>query len=52
MERGFIRAEIIPFEVFAEFGSEQGVKEAGKMRVEGQGYTVADGDIMHVRFNV
>ena len=52
LERGFIRAEIIPYEVFAEFGSEQAVKDAGKMRVEGKGYVVADGDIMYVRFNV
>ena len=52
MERGFIRAEIIPYEVFAEYGSEQAVKEAGRFRVEGQGYVVADGDIVYVRFNV
>jgi len=52
MERGFIRAEIIPYEVFAEFGSEQAVKEAGLMRVEGKEYVVADGDIVYVRFNV
>ena len=47
---GFIRAEVIPYEVFAEFGSEQAVKEAGRLRVEGQGYVVADGDIVHVLF--
>ncbi len=52
MERGFIRAEIVPYEVFAECGSEQAVKEAGRFRVEGQGYVVADGDIVYVRFNV
>lgn len=52
MERGFIRAEIIPYEVFAEYGTEQSVKEAGRMRVEGQGHVMADGDIMYVRFNV
>lgn len=52
MERGFIRAEVIPYEVFAEYGSEQAVKEAGRFRVEGQGYVVADGDIVYVRFNV
>ncbi len=52
LERGFIRAEIIPFGVFAEYGSEQAVKEVGRMRVEGKEYIVADGDIMHVRFNV
>ena len=52
MERGFIRAEIIPYEVFAEHGSEQAVKVAGLMRVEGKDYVVADGDIVRVRFNV
>ena len=52
MERGFIRAEIIPFEVFAEYGSEAAVKDAGLMRVEGKEYIVSDGDMMLVRFNV
>ena len=52
MERGFIRAEIIPYDVFAAHGSEQAVKEAGMLRVEGKEYVVADGDIMRVRFNV
>ena len=52
MERGFIRAEIIPYELFAEFGSEQAVRDAGRMRVEGKEYVVCDGDIMRVRFNV
>ncbi len=52
MERGFIRAEVIPFDVFVAHGSEQAVKDAGKLRVEGKDYEVADGDILHVRFNV
>ncbi len=52
MERGFIRAEIIPYEAFARYGSEQAVKEARLMRVEGKEYVVADGDIVRVRFNV
>lgn len=52
LERGFIRAEIIPYEVFAEFGSEQAAKAARGMRVEGKEYVVADGDVMYVRFNV
>ncbi len=52
LERGFIRAEVTPYEAFAEHGSEQAVKAAGKMRVEGKEYVVADGDIVHVRFNV
>jgi GTP-binding protein YchF len=52
LERGFIRAEVIPYEVFVKYGSEHAVKEAGKFQVEGKEYIVADGDIMHVRFNV
>jgi ribosome-binding ATPase YchF (GTP1/OBG family) len=52
LERGFIRAEVIPYAVFMEYGSEGAVKTAGKLQVEGKDYIVADGDIMHVRFNV
>ena len=51
-EKGFIRAEVIKYEDFVKYGSEQAVKEAGKMSVEGKEYVVADGDIMHFRFNV
>ena len=52
LERGFIRAEVIPYDVFMQYGSEQAVKEAGRLQVEGKEYVVQDGDIMHVRFNV
>ncbi len=51
-EKGFIRAEVIAFEDFSNYGSEAAVKEAGKMRVEGKEYVVHDGDCMHFRFNV
>ena len=51
-EKGFIRAEVIAYEDFVNFGSEAKVKEAGKMRVEGKEYIVKDGDVMHFRFNV
>ena len=51
-EKGFIRAEVIAYEDFENYGSEAKVKEAGKMRVEGKNYTVKDGDIMHFLFNV
>ena len=51
-EKGFIRAEVIAFEDFANYGSESKVKEAGKLRVEGKEYIVKDGDVMHFRFNV
>jgi GTP-binding protein YchF len=52
LERGFIRAEVTPYEVFMELGSEAAVKDAGRLQVEGKDYVVSDGDIMHVRFNV
>ena len=51
-EKGFIRAEVIKFNDYISLGSEQAVKEAGKMSVEGKEYVVLDGDVMHFRFNV
>jgi len=48
----FIRAEVIKYNDFVTLGSEQAVKEAGKMSVEGKEYVVGDGDVMHFRFNV
>lgn len=51
-EKGFIRAEVISYDDYDRFGSEQKAKEAGKARVEGKEYTVKDGDVMHFRFNV
>jgi hypothetical protein len=52
LERGFIRAEVTPYDVFIEHGSEHAVKEAGLFQVEGKDYVVQDGDIMSIRFNV
>ena len=51
-EKGFIRAEVISYNDFIEFGGETKAKEAGKMRLEGKEYIVQDGDVMHFRFNV
>ncbi len=51
-QKGFIRAEVMKYDDFVSFGSEQAVKEAGKLSVEGKEYVVQDGDIMHFRFNV
>lgn len=51
-EKGFIRAEVIKLPDYQKYKTEAGCKEAGKMSVEGKEYTVADGDIMHFRFNV
>ena len=51
-EKGFIRAEVINFDDYVTLGSEQAVKAAGKMSVEGKEYVVSDGDVMHFLFNV
>ena len=52
MQRGFIRAETIAYADFVALGGEAPAKEAGKLRAEGKDYIVADGDVMHFRFNV
>ena len=49
-ERGFIRAETIAYPDYVQYGGETGAKDAGKMRLEGKEYVVADGDVMHFRF--
>ncbi len=51
-EKGFIKAEVIKFSDFVEYGSESSVKEAGKLMIQGKEYVVNDGDVMHFRFNV
>jgi len=51
-EKGFIRAEVIHYDDFVEYGSEAAVKDAGKLGIEGKEYVVLDGDVMHFRFNV
>ena len=51
-ERGFICAEVYPYEAIHELGSEHAVKEAGKLRTEGKGYYPKDGDVMFFKFNV
>ncbi len=51
-EKGFIRAEVIKYEDFVNYGSEAKVRDAGKLGVEGKEYIVKDGDVMHFRFNV
>ncbi|MGE5535751.1 MAG: redox-regulated ATPase YchF [Acidobacteriota bacterium] len=49
-ERGFIRAETIAYEDYVALGGEAQAREAGKLRLEGKDYVVADGDVMHFRF--
>ncbi|MEM9912516.1 MAG: redox-regulated ATPase YchF [Pseudomonadota bacterium] len=50
-EKGFIRAETIAFHDYVDLGGEAKAKEAGKMRAEGKGYEVKDGDVLHFLFN-
>jgi GTP-binding protein YchF len=52
IERGFIRAEVIPYAALIELGSEVACKEAGRAQLEGKGYVMGDGDIVNFRFNV
>lgn len=51
-EKGFIRAEVISYDDYIQYGSEAACREAGKLAVEGKDYIVQDGDVMHFRFNV
>ncbi|MFI2811656.1 MULTISPECIES: redox-regulated ATPase YchF [Microbulbifer] len=51
-EKGFIRAEVVSYDDFVSHNGEAGAKEAGKWRLEGKDYVVADGDVIHFRFNV
>jgi GTP-binding protein YchF len=50
-EKGFIRAETIAYADYVALGGEAGARDAGKLRLEGKDYVVADGDVMHFRFN-
>ena len=51
-EKGFIKAEVIRYDDFIQFGSESACRDAGRLSIEGKEYLVNDGDIMHFRFNV
>ena len=50
--RGFIRAEVVPFDALKEAGSHKAAKAAGAVRLEGKEYPVKDGDVIYFRFNV
>ena len=52
LQRGFIRAETIGYEEFVEVGTLAKAKEKGLLRQEGKTYTVKDGDIINIKFNV
>lgn len=52
LARGFIRAECYTYDDLMNCGSEKGVKDKGRFRLEGKNYLVRDGDVLNVRFNV
>ncbi len=52
IERGFIRAEVVPWEKLVECGSEAKCRDEGVLRVEGKTYVIQDGDVVNFRFNV
>jgi len=52
LQKGFIRAEVIPHNELLTLGGMAAARSAGKLRLEGKNYIVQDGDILHVRFNV
>lgn len=51
-EKGFIKAEVIAYDDYVKYGSESSARDNGRLRIEGKEYIVADGDVMHFRFNV
>ena len=51
-EKGFIKAEVISYDDFIQYGSEAAARDNGRLRIDGKEYVVKDGDVMHFRFNV
>lgn len=51
-EKGFIKAEVISYDDYVKYGSENAARDVGRLRIEGKEYVVKDGDVMHFRFNV
>lgn len=51
-ERGFIKAEVVSYDDYMRYQGEKGARDAGRLRLEGKEYVVADGDVMHFKFNV
>ena len=51
-EKGFIKAEIVSYDDLVDAGSMAAAKAAGKVRMEGKDYVMADGDVVEFRFNV
>ena len=52
LQKGFIRAEVVSYDDLIAFGGMNEVKAKGKLRLEGKEYTVKDGDVINIRFNI
>jgi ribosome-binding ATPase YchF (GTP1/OBG family) len=50
IQKGFVRAEILPWSTLVEQGGYAGAREKGLLRIEGRDYAIQDGDVMTVRF--
>jgi ribosome-binding ATPase YchF (GTP1/OBG family) len=50
-EKGFIKAEVIGYNDFLKYGSEQACRDAGRLMIQGKEYVMNDGDVVHFRFN-
>ena len=51
-EKGFIKAEVVSYDDLVKYGSINGVKESGKLRLEGKEYIMREGDVVHFKFNI
>jgi len=51
LKKGFIKAEVISYVDYIQYAGEVGARDNGKLKIEGKDYEVADGDILHFRFN-
>ena len=51
-EKGFIKAEVYHYDDLMKYKSEQAIRDAGALKLEGKEYVVRDGDVMHFRFAV
>jgi hypothetical protein len=52
LQRGFIKADVIEWQVLLDAGSFAAARSKGKVRLEGKDYVVKDGDVLEIRFNV
>ncbi|MGH2839165.1 MAG: DUF933 domain-containing protein [Thermoleophilaceae bacterium] len=50
MQRGFVRAEVVPWNVLVDAGGYAGARDKGSLRLEGRDYVMTDGDVITIKF--